>query len=83
MKDYGLTYSVHRPDKLTADAYNVFVCSNITATETGDGFSCHMVQYEKDEYLCLMAEKNASLEQQLTATQLALCELYEEGIALG
>ena len=36
-----------------------------------------MVQYSKDEYLALMDEKNAALEEQLTDTQLALCDVYE------
>ena len=33
--------------------------------------------YTKDEYIKLMAEKNAELESQLTDTQLALCDVYE------
>lgn len=36
-----------------------------------------MVQYTKDEYLALMDEKNAALEEQLTDTQFALCDVYE------
>ena len=35
------------------------------------------VQYTKDEYILLLSEKNSSLEEQLTDTHLALCELYE------
>lgn len=34
-------------------------------------------QYTKDEYIKLLSEKNNMLEQQLTDTQFALCELYE------
>ena len=42
-----------------------------------DLFSYTEVQYGKDEYIELMAHKNADLEAGLTDTQLALCELYE------
>ena len=63
----------------------VFVASNITpvnepGTEEHPGFTgveFGLVEYGKDEYIKLQAEKNASLEQQVTDTQLALCEVYE------
>ena len=35
------------------------------------------VQYEKDEYIKLMAEQNEQLSAELTDAQLALCEMYE------
>lgn len=35
------------------------------------------VQYDKDEYIKLMSERNDTLETQLTETQLALCDVYE------
>lgn len=37
----------------------------------------HEVQYDKDEYIKVMSEKNSELENQLTDTQLALCDVYE------
>lgn len=40
-------------------------------------FQYHEVQYDKDEYIRLMSEKNDKLEAQLTDTQLALCDVYE------
>jgi hypothetical protein len=40
-------------------------------------FQYHEIQYNKDEYIKLLSEKNGSLDQQLTDTQLALCEIYE------
>ncbi|MBQ4117251.1 MAG: hypothetical protein IJD37_07725 [Clostridia bacterium] len=44
-------------------------CDNLyTYTET---------QYSKDEYILLLSQKNNSLEEQMTDTHLALCELYE------
>ena len=42
-----------------------------------DGYEFNMTQYEKDEYILMMSEKNVSLEKQVTDTQLALCEVYE------
>lgn len=35
------------------------------------------IQYEKDEYIKLMADKNAVLEKQATDIQMALTEVYE------
>ncbi|MBS6062649.1 MAG: hypothetical protein KH972_02135 [Peptostreptococcaceae bacterium] len=42
-----------------------------------DVWEYHEVQYGKDEYIELIAEKNKALEKQVTDTQLALTELYE------
>ena len=35
------------------------------------------VQYTKDEYIQIIAEKNETLERDLTDTQLAIAEIYE------
>ena len=40
-------------------------------------YQYHEVQYGKDEYIKAMSEKNSKLENQLTDTQLALCDVYE------
>lgn len=40
-------------------------------------FKFREVQYGKDEYIKMMAETNENLGTQLTATQLALVEIYE------
>ena len=40
-------------------------------------FKYHEIQYDKDEYIQIMDEKNSALETQLTDTQLALVEIYE------
>lgn len=42
-----------------------------------DLFSYTEVQYGKDEYIELMAQQNKQLGNDLTDTQLALCEIYE------
>jgi len=85
MIDYGRTRSTVKPELLKIDEFSVWVCSNITPiTETDpdgerefNGFEFDMVQYDKDEYIHYMNEKIALTEQQLTDTQLALCEVYE------
>ena len=40
-------------------------------------YQYHEVQYDKDEYIKVISEKNSELENQLTDTQLALCDVYE------
>lgn len=75
MKDYGIVQSAVKPEEKVVDEYSVWVNTDIT--ETAGGWVYHMVQYSKDEYLALMDEKNAALEEQLTDTQLALCDVYE------
>lgn len=75
MKDYGIVQSAVKPEEKVVDEYSVWVNTDIT--ETAGGWVYHMVQYSKDEYLALMDEKKAALEEQLTDTQLALCDVYE------
>lgn len=75
MVDYGITRSAVRPAEKVVDEYSVWVNTNIK--ETAGGWEYHMAQYSKDEYLALMDEKNAALEEQLTDTQIALCDVYE------
>lgn len=40
-------------------------------------YQYHEMQYDKDEYIKVMSEKNASLEDQMTQAQEAMCEIYE------
>ena len=75
MKDYGTVQSAVRPEEKVVDEYSVWLNTDIT--QTADGWEYHLVQYTKDEYIKLMDEKNAALEEQLTDTQLALCDVYE------
>lgn len=71
------------------DEYHVTINNGITEIhEAGteedpssgfDGFEIdEQIIYEKDEYIKVMAEKNASLEQEATSLQLALVEVYEQ-----
>ncbi len=85
MIDYGKQKSTVKPDELELTESKVFVSSNITevnepGTDEQPGFSGYeftLTEYEKDEYIKLQAEKNESLGQQVTDTQVALTEVYE------
>lgn len=83
MIDHGKVRSTVAPEPMVVDEFSVWVHSNITPVEEDNGeetfvgFEYDMVQYEKDEYIKMLAEKNQSLEEQMTDTQLALCEIYE------
>lgn len=85
MKEFGKTRSTVRPDEVVIDEHSVWVHSNIKeVSEPGmddqegfTGYEFDMIQYDKDEYILMMSEKNQQLEQQVTDTELALCEVYE------
>lgn len=75
MTDYGIVQSAVEPGEKVVDEYSVWVNTDIT--QTSDGWEYHMVQYSKDEYIKVMDDKNTNLEEQLTDTQIALCDVYE------
>lgn len=85
MVDYGTVRSTIRPEEKVIDDYSVWIHSNIAEIQVPDpdGESQHtefeysMIQYTKDEYIRMVDDKNAELEEQLTDTQLALCDVYE------
>lgn len=83
MVDYGRIRSTVRPEPKVIDEFSVWVNTDIQEVEVdhnGDvhtEYEFHQVQYSKDEYIKMIDEKNASLETQLTDTQVALCEVYE------
>lgn len=85
MIDYGKQQSTIEPLEIELNETKVFVASNITAVSdegTAEqpgfvGFEFDLVEYGKDEYIRLQAEKNIDLENQLEDTQFALCEVYE------
>jgi len=58
----------------------VYVHTNIQQINNEDGtehWQYNEVQYELSEYIGLMSKQNKDLLQQITDTQLALCEIYE------
>ena len=84
MKDFGKTRSTVKPDAVVIDDNSVWVPTDIQEVhesvgedQSFDGYEFNMIQYEKDEYILMMSEKNSELEKQVTDTQLALCEVYE------
>lgn len=86
MKDVGIVHGdAEQAVKLVVGPDTVYVHTDIQAKEVQDRvtgetrteYTYHEVQYDKDEYIKLMAEQNEKLEGQITDTQLALCEAYE------
>lgn len=85
MVDFGTVKSTVRPEEKVIDDYSVWISSDIQEVQVPDleGESQHteyeynLVQYSKDEYIKMIDGKNAELEEQLTDTQLALCDVYE------
>ena len=85
MKEYGKVRSTEQPEQKVIDEFSVWIAENITpVTEPGtdeqpgfEGYEYTLTQYDKDEYIRMIDEKNAALEVQVTDTQLALCEVYE------
>jgi len=84
MVHYSRVKSTQKPDSIEVRETKVFIASNIkeVSENVGDenefvGFEFDWLEYEKDEYILLQAEKNSELEDQLTDTQLALCEIFE------
>lgn len=85
MIDYGKQRSTVKPDELELTKTKVFVSSNITEVnepETDEysgftGYEFDLIEYSKDEYIKIQAEKNATLEDEITQAQVAMCEIYE------
>lgn len=85
MKEYGTQRSTVKPLELELTETKVFVSSDIVQVDEPEtdeqpgftGYEFTLTEYEKDEYIKLQAEKNESLGQQVTDTQVALTEVYE------
>ncbi len=83
MIDYGTVRSTAKPEGKVIDDYSVWVNTGIkeikVADENGERteYEFNQLQYSKEEYIKLIDAKNASLEEELTNTQLALCDVYE------
>ena len=75
--------STEQAQPLIVNKDTVYVHTNIVQATDEDGnvidnlYVYDEVQYTKDEYIQIMADKNETLEKEVTETQLALCELYE------
>ena len=85
MIDYGKQKSTVRPEELELTETKVFVSSNITEVNEDEtdgqpgftGYEFDLIEYDKDEYIKIQAEKNADLENEITQAQIAMCEIYE------
>ena len=83
MKDYGLQRSAVKPSEREFTETKVFVYADIKevveSSENGDInlFEFNMIEYDKDEFIELLSDKNKSLESEITEIQLALCDVYE------
>lgn len=83
MINHGTVWATEAPEKLHVDECSVWVASDIQTVTVNDEngerteYEFTLLQYDKDEYIRHMAEVNASLDTQMTETQLALCDVYE------
>lgn len=85
MIEHGLQRSTVRPEEIEITETRVFAASDISTvtepeTDGQPGFSGYeftLTEYGKDEYIRIQAERNQTLEDELTNTQVALCEVYE------
>lgn len=80
MIDYGKQKSTVRPEELELTETKVFVSSNVTEVNEDEtdgqpgfvGYEFDLIEYDKDEYIKIQAEKNESLQNQVEVTQEAL-----------
>ena len=83
MKEYGLTRSTVEPKAIEVTESKVFVATDIEQVTTVieeqevQEYQFNLTEYDMDEYVKMLSEKNIALEQQVTDTQLALCDVYE------
>lgn len=85
MKDYGTVRSTVRPEAVRVDEYSIWKCSDIreVSENVGEenefvGWEYEMVRYDKNEFIRMQISESAELSEQITNTQLALCELCED-----
>lgn len=85
MKQYGTQRSTVKPEDVEITESKVFTYESITEIkvknhESDDEITMYkftLTEYDKDEYIRIQAEKNTSLEEQMTQAQEAMCEIYE------
>lgn len=59
---------------------SVYIHTEIEKIENEDLWRYKEIQYTKDEYIKLLADKNKTLEKQIEDTEVALLQLYESMI---
>ena len=86
MKEYKNTRSSIEPQGIEFTETKVFVAKNIqlitSTVEDKDiqEYQYDLIEYDKDEYIKLISDENEELKQQISDTQLALCDVYELAI---
>lgn len=59
---------------------SVYIHTEIKKIENEDLWRYKEIEYTKDEYIKLLADKNKALEKQIEDTEVALLQLYESMI---
>lgn len=84
MKDYGIVRSTVKPEPVKVDEYSVWKHTDICAVTENEGeenefvgWEYHMVRFDKNEFIKMQISESEELSEQITNTQLALCELCE------
>ena len=83
MENYGIQKSSVLPNNFEITDSKVFVYENIEKIiskiedQEITEYQFNLIEYDKDEYIKIISEKNEELNQQIIDTQLALCEVYE------
>lgn len=85
MKDLGIVQSTVKPSEVDIKDTKVFIASDIkevkeegTDGQPGfEGYSYNLKEYDKDEYIKALQDKNTELETETTQVQVALTEVYE------
>ena len=81
MKIYGTTYSITEPQAIEITSIKVFTATDIQSIEracegqTENCYSYTLTEYDKDEYIALMAKNNAdiaALQDELAAAKILL-----------
>ena len=76
---------VLKPEELELTETKAFVSSNVKEVNEPEtdgqpgftGYEFDLIEYDKDEYIKIQAEKNTDLENEITQAQVAMCEIYE------
>ena len=83
MINHGRVQSTVKPKEIEIDEHSVWENKDISEMTVTDENGEHteyefsQTQYSKNEYIKFLHNNNKELEDKLTDTQLALCDVYE------
>lgn len=83
MKKFENVRSTVKPEEKVVDEYSVWIVENVHTVsvtvedQTVEEYEYDLTQYDKDEYIKLLDERDQSMESDITNLQLALCDMYE------